>query len=257
MNMFTQFQVDILTRARLRRCVLGAEYFFEYCSSILKFRSKIDCWTMDFHERHLVRQLYASPNVHTYVTDEGWPPKARSRNPTSDRNYVKCFNVGMYVCTFVIVKMRAGKNIKNRIFLIWPEKIGGQNEVTWFLCLDSEWPNNVLHSDTVWNVYVHQNWSYKLLTEVMYAKTLTLMTSKSGPRGHSDLRVCVGTRFFHVAPSCTNFQENRKGPDTKTSFSVRFHVEWPPSECLFLAAGFLVYFRKDIPTIRNLHFSYL
>ena len=52
------------------------------------------------------------------------------------------------------------------------------------------------------------------------------MTSKSDPRGHPGLKVCVHVSVMGYY-RFTNFRRNRRGSGSKWRFFGWFHIEWP------------------------------
>ena len=123
---------------------------------------------------------------------------------------------------------RWGKSIKKmHFFLLWPWNVKGHSEVmtlSWlkYWCLDS------------CNYFSTRCGRLNALEQKLQAveccntreKSWPSMTSKSDPRCQMGLEMCVDA-FVIVLYWWANFHQNRMGSDTKTLFSVRFHVEWP------------------------------
>ena len=105
----------------------------------------------------------------------------------------------------------AGKSVENIVFRLRPLKVKGHFEVTSHLWLICQWLNNSEHFDTCCNLLSASDqkiWPFNW--RKVRKKSWHMMTSKSDPRGHPGLKLCVHflvMGFYRFI----NFHQNRSG----------------------------------------------
>ena len=134
-------------------------------------------------------------------------------------------------CSFRSILEQA-KVFKTLIFRLWPLKVKSHFEVTSYLWLICQWLNNSEHFGAYCNLLSaleQKIWPFNW--RKVRKKSWPMMTSKSDPRGHPGLKLCV-----HVSVmGChrfTNFRRNRRGSGSKWHFFGWFHMEWPIIICI-------------------------
>ena len=101
------------------------------------------------------------------------------------------------------------------------------------------WNNPITASILVWNqVVLNQSqqlgylnsklmlsWDCPFNWRKVRKKSWPMMSSKSDPRGHSGLKLCVHVSVMGYH-RFTNFRRNRRGSGSKWHFFEWFHMEW-------------------------------
>ena len=116
------------------------------------------------------------------------------------------------------VHFGADKSVKNIMFRLWPLKVKGHFEFTSYLWLICQWLNNSEHFGAYCNLLsALEQKIWRFNWRKVRKKSWPMMTSKSDPRSHPGLKLCV-----HVSVmGCyrfTNFRQNRRGSGSKWHF---------------------------------------
>ena len=159
-------------------------------------------------------------------------------------------------------------------FSTWPKKVKGHFEVTSYLWLICQWLNNSEHFGAYCNLLSaleQKIWPFNW--RKVRKKSWTMMTSKSDPRGHPGLKLCVHVSVMGYY-RFINFHQNRRGsgiflgdftwndPNIKSMFTSKYALGprkmlpfwpvyfryFPAAICSGNAAQFCILYLKSTAT---------
>ena len=102
----------------------------------------------------------------------------------------RCYDT--YLSGVNFIHFGAGKSVWNIIFQLWALKVKGHFEVTSYLWLICQWLNNSEHFGAyckLLSALEQKIWPFNW--RKVRKKSWPMMTSKSDPRGHPGLKLCV------------------------------------------------------------------
>ena len=120
----------------------------------------------------------------------------------------RCYDSHLVLISSILEQ---AKVFKTQFFRLWPLKVKGHFKVTSHLWLICQWLNNSEHFGACCNLLSASEqkiWPFNW--RKVRKKSWPMMTSKSDPRGHPGLKLCVRVSvmgYYRVI----NFHQNRRG----------------------------------------------